>query len=105
MTRPTTTGKAQDLITFTRSTTGTYLGSDGLLKSAAINEARIEYDASGNCLGLLVEEARTNQATHSEDLTVSAWGLMPNSFRNSTNSIAPDGTAGATRFYLSLIHI
>jgi hypothetical protein len=99
MTRPTTTGKAQDLITFTRSTTGTYLGSDGLLKSAAINEARIEYDASGNCLGLLVEEARTNQATHSEDWTVSAWGLMPNSFRNSTNSIAPDGTAGATRFY------
>ena len=64
-----------------------------------INKPRIEYDASGNCLGLLVEEARTNQATHSEDLTVSAWGLMPNSFRNSTNSIAPDGTAGATRFY------
>ena len=65
MTRPTTTGKAQNLITFTRSTTGTYLGSDGLLKSAAINEARIEYDASGNCLGLLVEEARTNLMTQS----------------------------------------
>jgi len=65
MTRPTTTGKAQDLITFTRSTTGTYLGSDGLLKSAAIDEARIEYDAEGNCLGLLVEEARTNNLIYS----------------------------------------
>ena len=74
---------------------------DGTLQlfNHPINKPRIEYDASGNCLGLLVEEARTNQATHSEDLTVSAWGLMPNSFRNSTNSIAPDGTAGATRFY------
>ena len=99
MTKPTTTGKAQDLITFTRSTTGTYLGSDGLLKSAAINEARIEYDASGNCLGLLVEEARTNQAKHSEDWTTSSWTLKENSFSSSTNSIAPDGTAGATRFY------
>ena len=71
MTRPTTTGKAQDLITFTRSTTGTYLGSDGLLKSAAIDEARIEYDAEGNCLGLLVEEARTNIISTSEALPVS----------------------------------
>jgi len=73
MTRPTTTGKAQDLITFTRSTTGTYLGSDGLLKSAAINEARIEYDASGNCLGLLVEEARTNVLTRSNEFLTAPW--------------------------------
>ena len=36
-----------------------------LLRTSAINEARIEYDASGNCLGLLVEEARTNLLQYS----------------------------------------
>jgi hypothetical protein len=96
MTRPTTTGKAQDLITFTRSTTGTYLGSDGLLKSAAINEARIEYDASGNCLGLLVEEARTNLFHFSENFAGSYWtkGTITVS---ATNAIAPDGSASADK--------
>jgi len=96
MTRPTTTGKAQDLITFTRSTTGTYLGSDGLLKSAAINEARIEYDASGNCLGLLVEEGRTNLLQYSEDFAGSYWtkGTITVS---ANNAIAPDGSASADK--------
>ena len=97
MTRPTTTGKAQDLITFTRSTTGTYLGSDGLLKSAAINEARIEYDASGNCLGLLVEEARTNKVLYSEDFSNSVWTKNGNGTGTApvvtaSDIVAPDGT-------------
>jgi len=92
MTRPTTTGKAQDLITFTRSTTGTYLGSDGLLKSAAINEARIEYDASGNCLGLLVEEARTNLFRYSQELSNVSSELEITD--NAT--VSPDGTQNAS---------
>ena len=37
-----------------------------LLRTAAINEPRLEYDASGNPLGLLIEEARTNLVTQSE---------------------------------------
>lgn len=89
MTRPTTTGKAQDLITFTRSTTGTYLGSDGLLKSAAINEARIEYDAEGNCLGLLVEQARTNVLTNS-NVPASGGGAVL-----VKNAIAPNNAQDA----------
>ena len=88
MTRPTTTGKAQDLITFTRSTTGTYLGSDGLLKSAAIDEARIEYDASGNCLGLLVEEEKTNLLAYSA-VTEGGWGQS-----GSTNTNRNDNVLG-----------
>ena len=93
MTRPTTTGKAQDLITFTRSTTGTYLGSDGLLKSAAIDEARIEYDAEGNCLGLLVEEARTNLLTYSETFTPQWTTQRLSSQQNAT--ISPTGENNA----------
>jgi len=92
MTRPTTTGKAQDLITFTRSTTGTYLGSDGLLKSAAIDEARIEYDASGNCLGLLVEEARTNLLPQS--IANANWGKIGVSITENF-ATAPDESSTA----------
>ena len=54
-----------DLITFTRASSGTYLDSDGVLKTATTNVPRIEYDADGNRLGLLIEEARTNYVRNS----------------------------------------
>ena len=43
-----------------------------LLRTAAINEPRLEYDASGNPLGLLIEEARTNLISTSEALQVAS---------------------------------
>ena len=52
-----------------------------LLKTAAINEPRLEYDASGNPLGLLIEEARTNLCPFSESFT-STW-IHNNSTLNS----------------------
>ena len=58
-----------DLITFTRASSGTYLDSDGVLKTATTNTPRIEYDADGNRLGLLIEEARTNLEVYSNDFT------------------------------------
>jgi len=61
-----TTGNASDLITFTRASTGTFLGSNGLLQTAAINTPRVEYDANGVAKGLLIEEARTNLVLNSE---------------------------------------
>jgi hypothetical protein len=64
-----------------------------LLRTAAINEPRLEYDASGNPLGLLIEEARTNLVTYS-DLS-SGWNWV-----NTTDiggaATAPDGTQTAT---------
>jgi hypothetical protein len=84
-----------ELIDFTRSTTGTYLGSDGLLKSAAINEPRLEYDASGNPLGLLIEEARTNKVTYSQDFTHSSWSKLQVTVAPAPVA-APDGTMTAT---------
>ena len=44
-----------------------------LLRTAAINEPRLEYDASGNPLGLLIEEARTNVLTRSNELLTAPW--------------------------------
>jgi len=83
-----------ELIDFTRSTTGTYLGSDGLLKTAAVDEPRLEYDAQGNALGLLIEEARTNKATYSQDLTHSSWNKSDVTVAAAPIA-APDGTMTA----------
>jgi hypothetical protein len=59
-----------NLITFTRSSTGTYVGADGLIKTAATNEARFDHNpTTGESLGLLIEEARINYYTTSETLT------------------------------------
>ena len=59
-----TTG--QQLVTFTRASSGTYVGSDGLIKTAATNEARFDHNpTTGESLGLLVEEQRANLLLYS----------------------------------------
>ena len=47
-----------------------------LLRTAAINEPRLEYDAQGNALGLLIEEARTNLLEYSNQAN-RLYLLMP----------------------------
>lgn len=94
-------------ITFTRlGTTGaaTYFGADGLLKIAQNGEARFDHDpVTGESKGLLIEEARTNLATYSEDFrnTADAGGTRPWAYLACTitpNAVAsPDGSATADR--------
>ncbi|MGL5391886.1 MAG: phage head spike fiber domain-containing protein, partial [Shewanella sp.] len=67
------------MVNFTRSTTATYIGKDGLLKTAAVNEPRFERE------GLLIEGQSTN--------------LLPtSSFPSSLNGWAPAG-GGAGNVY------
>jgi hypothetical protein len=62
-------------ITFTRASGGSYVGADGLIKYAGVNEARFDHDPStGESLGLLIEEARTNLLTRSEEF-VGFWAI------------------------------
>lgn len=60
------------------------------------NTPRIEYDADGNLLGLLIEEARTNTIQYSEDFENSYWGKGGGFSIYGNNGIAPDGTRTAT---------
>ena len=55
---------------FTRASTATFVGSNGLIQSAAINAARFDHDpVTLVCKGLLIEEARTNLVFPSDVLT------------------------------------
>lgn len=79
-----TTGNFTDFLDFSRASTATYLGSDGLIQTASNNVPRVEYDASGNVKGLLIEEARTNLVTRSEVTATSGSGWS-DSGSSSTN--------------------
>lgn len=81
--------------TFTRTTTATYEDSTGVLRTAAINEPRIDFDPTTlECSGLLLEESRTNLTIRSDDFANAAW--FKSELTVSANSTtSPDGTANA----------
>jgi len=86
-------------ITFTRTSTGTYMGSDGLIKVAPADAPRFDHryvNGEIESLGLLVEESRINSIRRSEE-----FNLSPNSAINASISpnatIAPDGTLTADK--------
>jgi hypothetical protein len=81
-----------NLITFTRASTGTFVGSNGLIQSAASGVPRFDHNpTTGESLGLLVEEARTNLVTYSTDLTNAVWTIA-NLTRSKETLAGPAGT-------------
>jgi hypothetical protein len=63
----------------------------GVLRTAAAGVPRIDHDpATGECLGLLVEEQRTNLLAYSEQFDNAAWGKNNTSVTANTVT-APDG--------------
>jgi len=75
--------------------TGGQVSGTPLLRTAAINEPRLEYDAQGNALGLLIEEARTNLLEYSNQanqLSYSADGATTGVDTTEVTSLAGSGT-------------
>jgi len=89
--------KLDPRITFTRTSSATYVGEDGLIKYAGVNEARFDHDPiTGDSLGLLVEEARTNLALRSEEFDDASWDSAAGARTVTANQItAPNGTTTA----------
>ena len=83
-------------ITFTRSSGGSYVGADGLIKYAGVNEARFDHNpVTGESLGLLIEEARTNLLLRSEEFdNAGVWGALSATVSSNTQ-VAPNGTTSA----------
>ena len=89
-------------ITFKRGSTATYVGSDGLVKSATHHEPRFDHDPiTGESLGLLIEEERTNYCPNSEMLANWAFGVGTDTFTASSGdqlSANPDGSSPAFHY-------
>jgi hypothetical protein len=84
-------------ITFGRASSATYVGSNGLIQTAAANTPRFDHHpVTQQSLGLLIEETRTNILLHSENMGDAGWyksGLTITA--NATT--APDGNTTADR--------
>ena len=78
-------------ITFTRASIGTYVGADGLIKTASADEARFDHDpTTGESLGLLIEESSNNYFPNSQ--TLSDWSISNSSLAtNTSETLSPDG--------------
>jgi hypothetical protein len=88
--------------TFTRASTATFVGSDGLIQSAAINTPRFDHDpVTLACKGLLIEELRQNLCLRSEEFNDGIWAkssaivTAPVVTANQVNS--PSGALSADR--------
>lgn len=75
---------------FTRGSTGTFVGSNGLIQSAAINTPRFDHTSDGVCRGLLIEESRTNICRYSGEL-VSGTGWSTVGMLSVVDGVGPDG--------------
>lgn len=79
-------------LNFFRASSATYTGPDGLVKIAGIGEPRFTHNAiTGESLGILIEEPRTNLRTYSEDF--SQWGSKPNCTVSTNTVYGPDSTS------------
>jgi hypothetical protein len=84
-------------ITFTRASTATFTGQDGLIQTAAINAPRFDYDPVTLApLGLLIEESRTNLLLYSEQFDNAAWTKTETTV-TADAAVAPDGTSPAEK--------
>ena len=82
-------------ITFSRSSIGTYVDADGIIQTAADDEARFDHDpVTGESLGLLVEESRTNE-THPSTFTsasvASSWAIVNDTYIIPDQILSPSG--------------
>jgi hypothetical protein len=78
-------------ITFTRASAGTYFNSSGVMRTAAADQPRFDYDpATLAPRGLLIEPQRTNLVTSIQGWSLNGGSYAPTKTNNAI--IAPDGT-------------
>ena len=84
-------------ITFSRSSIGTYIDEDGILRTAAEDEPRFDYDPeTGESLGLLIEEFRTNELENSDLNGLTEYGCRT----EDSTEVNPEGVASCRRIIL-----
>ena len=83
--------------TFTRASAASFVGSDGLIKTAAANAPRFDHDplTPFACKGLLIEESRTNLFSRSQEFDYSTDWVSTGVTVAANATTAPDGTLTA----------
>jgi hypothetical protein len=98
--------KLDPRITFTRTSSATRVNSDGLIEVVPANSPRFDFDPiSGESLGLLVEEARSNFIKNSTSFdsnwvhnqTTPGATAAAQIITNTTETSSPDGTNNAAK--------
>jgi hypothetical protein len=85
------------LVTFTRASSGTFVDSAGVLQTAATDAPRFDHNpTTGESLGLLVEEQRTNLLVRSEEFDDAAWSIIRATV-NANVIAAPDSATTADK--------
>lgn len=85
-------------LTFTRASTATYFDANGVLQTAATDQMRFDHDPlTGEPLGVLIEESRTNLAPYSEEYESGMEWAKFNSTISANVIEAPDGTMSASK--------
>lgn len=92
-------------LAFTRGSSGTYIGSDGYIKTAGVNIPRFTYEYDNNNIlqyrGLYIDNnTSNNQFLYSEDFTQSIW-IKNNSQIQSTSTLSPNGIDNGSRLQLN----
>jgi len=82
-------------ITFTRTTTATYIDRYGILQTAQVDEPRFEKE------GLLIEGSSTNLALYSDDIPNAIW-TKTNATVQSNALVSPDGNTTGDIFNRTL---
>lgn len=81
-----------NIFNYARNSTATYFGSDGILKTAAVNELRYAYDPETlSFKGALFEAQSTNTLTYSQDMSNAIWAKADITVTPNYDT-APDGT-------------
>ena len=87
-------------IDVSRTTTATYVESNGLIESVNTDEPRFDHDpVTGECLGLLIEQSRDNICFYGT--TIQNFTARNSATTTANAATAPDGTTTATRLQSS----
>jgi prepilin-type N-terminal cleavage/methylation domain-containing protein len=86
----------KNLVNFSRNSPGTYVGADGLIKTAGVNEPRFDHDpVTGESLGLLVEDSRINYHRYSTNFANWTSNSGTSTITPTMDVIDPFGGTGA----------
>lgn len=91
------------VVTFSRASTATYFDSSGVLRTAAVDVPRLNYDPSdlSKAPSYLVEPAATNLLTYSDQLDNIVWAKWQSSILVNVTT-APDGSSTADKIVENL---